>query len=78
MRYRVLRFWSSRSGRFAAETGRIDAALLEGHTFPPDVRPKIVVCGATVFAEALASALVDRGHDPAVIRIERYGTSAGL
>ena len=60
------------------ETGRIDAALLDRHTFPPDARPRIFVCGATVFAEAVASALVDRGHDPAVVRIERYGTSGGL
>jgi ferredoxin-NADP reductase len=60
------------------ETGRIDAALLARHTFPPDVRPRIFVCGATVFAEAVATALVDAGHDSAMIRIERYGTTGGL
>ncbi len=59
------------------ETGRIDAALLGRRAFAPADRPRIFVCGPTLFAEAVATTLVDLGHDPSAIRIERFGSPGG-
>jgi ferredoxin-NADP reductase len=58
-----------------AETGRIDAAMLVRRTFAPAERPRVFVCGNTLFAESVATTLVDLGHVPSSIRIERFGTS---
>jgi len=57
------------------ETGRIDEGLLERHAFGPATRPRTFVCGPTDFVETTATALVDLGHDPAWIRLERFGSS---
>jgi ferredoxin-NADP reductase len=57
------------------ETGRIDRDLLARCTFPPGERPRILVCGSTAFVESVAAALIDLGHDPSGIRLERYGNS---
>ena len=57
------------------ETGRIDADMLARRTFAPAAQPRIFVCGPTMFAEAMGTALVDLGHDPSWIRIERFGDS---
>ena len=57
------------------ETGRVDADMLVRRTFAPAERPRIFVCGPTNFAEVMATALVDLGHDPSSIRIERFGNS---
>ena len=59
------------------ETGRIDADMLSRRALPPAARPRVFVCGPTVFAEAMATTLVDLGHDPSSIRIERLGSSGG-
>jgi ferredoxin-NADP reductase len=60
------------------ETGRIDAAMLARRTFAPAARPRVFVCGNTMFAEFVSTTLVDLGHDPSCIRIERFGNSGGL
>jgi ferredoxin-NADP reductase len=60
---------------WTGETGRIDAAMLARRTIPPAERPRIFVCGPTVFAESMGTLLVDAGHDPSSIRIERFGDS---
>ncbi|MBB3086842.1 FAD-binding oxidoreductase [Geodermatophilus sabuli] len=60
---------------WSGEAGRIDADMLRRRTFPPDEDPRIFVCGATMFAEAVSSSLLDLGHSPSSIRIERYGSS---
>jgi ferredoxin-NADP reductase len=57
------------------ETGRIDRDLLARCTVPPGERPRILVCGSTAFVESVAAALIDLGHDPSGIRLERYGNS---
>ncbi len=62
---------------WTGETGRIDAAMLARRTIPPAERPRIFVCGPTVFAESMGTLLVDVGHDPSSIRIERFGDSGG-
>jgi ferredoxin-NADP reductase len=57
------------------ETGRIDADMLVRRAFAPAERPRTFVCGPTVFAESTATTLVDLGHDPSSIRIERFGST---
>ena len=53
--------------------GRVDAALLKELAWPPEPRPLVYVCGPTAFVEAVAEALVQAGHEPAMIRTERFG-----
>jgi len=53
--------------------GRIDRTMLVERAFGPTTRPRIFVCGPTVFVETIASALVDLAHDPLSIRLERFG-----
>jgi ferredoxin-NADP reductase len=57
------------------ETGRVDRAMLARHTFPPADRPRVFVCGSTPFVELVAATLIDLGHAPPDIRLERYGNS---
>ncbi|MGY1694377.1 MULTISPECIES: FAD-binding oxidoreductase [unclassified Geodermatophilus] len=60
---------------WTGRTGRIDADLLRREAFAPADRPRVFVCGPTVFVETVAGALVDLGHDPRSIRLERFGGS---
>ena len=54
---------------------RIDADMLEEVGFAPESAPWIFICGPTTFVEVGAGALVDLGHDPMMIRTERFGPS---
>jgi len=56
-------------------TGRIDGGMLARETFEPSTMPRIFVCGPTVFVETVATTLVDLGHRPSSIRLERFGFS---
>jgi len=56
-------------------TGRIDRDVLARYAFPPAERPRVFVCGSTSFVEFVAATLIDLGHDPSAIRLERYGNS---
>ena len=53
--------------------GRLTPARVAETTWPPERRPLTFVCGPTSFVEAVASALVAAGHDPARVRTERFG-----
>jgi ferredoxin-NADP reductase len=55
------------------ETRRIDRGLLHRAGFPPDDRPRIFVCGPTSLVEAVAQTLLDIGHEPNLIKTERFG-----
>jgi ferredoxin-NADP reductase len=57
--------------------GRITPADLAASGWPADFAPAVYVCGPTGFVEHVANLLVDQGHDPAVIRTERFGPSGG-
>ncbi|MDH2427291.1 ferredoxin reductase [Sphaerisporangium sp. TRM90804] len=57
--------------------GRVDAALVDAVSWPPERRPLCFVCGPTGFVEAAADLLVRAGHDPARIRTERFGPTGG-
>jgi ferredoxin-NADP reductase len=56
---------------------RVDRALLEQAGWPPDRMPRVFSCGPTRFVEAVADGLVALGHDPARIRLERFGATGG-
>ena len=52
---------------------RIDRMMLAEVAWPPSERPRVFVCGPTPLVEAVAAALVDLGHDPALVKTERFG-----
>ncbi|WP_344923402.1 ferredoxin reductase [Streptosporangium oxazolinicum] len=56
---------------------RVDAALLAETVWPPERQPAVFVCGPTGFVETVAGLLVSAGHDPRLIRTERFGPSGG-
>jgi len=58
--------WQGRSGR-------VDADLLRDVAFPPELDPRVYVCGPTSFVEAVADSLVGLGHKPGLIKTERFG-----
>ena len=62
--------WTGRRGRFDAES-------LSSLAWPPAAEPLTYICGPTGFVEAVASALVGLGHDPARILTERFGPTGG-
>jgi ferredoxin-NADP reductase len=53
--------------------GRINRELLDEIAWSPAERPLIYICGPTGFVEAAAASLVDLGHEPSLIRTERFG-----
>ena len=53
--------------------GRVDRAMLEATTRSLPDRPNVFVCGPTPFTEAVATLLVELGHEPSRIRTERFG-----
>jgi ferredoxin-NADP reductase len=55
---------------------RIDAMMLAEVAWPPAERPHVFACGPTSLVEAAATALVGLGHDPALVKTERFGPSA--
>jgi ferredoxin-NADP reductase len=56
---------------------RVDREMLAEVAWPASDQPRCYVCGPTGFVEAVASALVDLGHQPLNIRTERFGPTGG-
>ena len=56
---------------------RIDAEMLEEVGWSPEESPLVFVCGPTLLVEAVATALVSLGHDPARVKTERFGPTGG-
>ena len=54
---------------------RIDREILEDVAWSPDDRPLTYVCGPTALVEAVASTLVELGHEASRIKTERFGPS---
>src|SRR5204863_4432878 len=52
---------------------RVDAELLHEVAYPPELDPRVYVCGPTRFVEAVADVLVALGHTPDRIKTERFG-----
>jgi ferredoxin-NADP reductase len=56
---------------------RVDREMLAEVAWPPTDRPLCYVCGPTGFVETVASALVELGHAPEMVRTERFGPTGG-
>ncbi len=56
---------------------RIDRMMLAEVAWPPAERPHVFVCGGTLLVEAVATALIELGHDPARVKTERFGPTGG-
>jgi ferredoxin-NADP reductase len=56
---------------------RVDQAMLKEVAPASAEHPLIYVCGPTPFVEAVATALVDLGHEPRRIKTERFGPTGG-
>jgi ferredoxin-NADP reductase len=56
---------------------RIDRMMLAEIAWPPSERPHVFVCGPTPLVEVAATALVELGHDPALVKTERFGPTGG-
>jgi ferredoxin-NADP reductase len=56
---------------------RLTASELASWGWPPELEPRVFVCGPTGFVEAVSRMLVAQGHDPARVRTERFGPAAG-
>jgi ferredoxin-NADP reductase len=56
---------------------RIDRMMLAELAWPPGERPHVFICGPTPLVEAAATALVELGHDPALVKTERFGPTGG-
>jgi ferredoxin-NADP reductase len=56
---------------------RIDRMMVAEVAWPPSERPHVFVCGPTALVETAATALVELGHDPALVKTERFGPTGG-
>jgi ferredoxin-NADP reductase len=56
---------------------RIDREMLEEVTWPASEQPRAFVCGPTPMVESVAASLVELGHQPALIKTERFGPTGG-
>ncbi len=56
---------------------RIDAEMLDEVGWSPDESPLVFVCGPTPLVEAVGTALVNLGYDPAQVKTERFGATGG-
>jgi ferredoxin-NADP reductase len=56
---------------------RVDAEMLTEVTPSPAEEPLVFVCGPTPFVEAVASSLVELGHEAKRIKTERFGATGG-
>lgn len=61
----------------ARPAGRITAEVLATSGWPAAVNPSVFVCGPTGFVELAAGLLVDAGHDPHLVKTERFGPTGG-
>jgi ferredoxin-NADP reductase len=62
---------------WTGRTGRLDRDALRELASTPAERPLVYVCGPTGLVEAVASALVELGHNPARVLTERFGPTGG-
>ena len=51
--------------------------MLAEVAWTPSERPHVFVCGPTALVEAAAAGLVELGHDPALVKTERFGPTGG-
>jgi ferredoxin-NADP reductase len=51
--------------------------MLEEVTWAPSDQPRVFICGPTSLVESAAQAMVELGHEPALIKTERFGPTGG-
>ena len=56
---------------------RVDREMLAEVGPGAATQPHVYVCGPTPFVEAVATALVDLGHEPLSVKTERFGPTGG-
>jgi ferredoxin-NADP reductase len=56
---------------------RIDRAMLTEVGIPAPARPQVFICGPTSLVESAGQLLLDLGHEPSLIKTERFGPSGG-
>jgi ferredoxin-NADP reductase len=56
---------------------RIDEEMLREVAWGSEEAPRVFVCGPTRLVESVASTLVGMGHEPALIKTERFGPTGG-
>jgi ferredoxin-NADP reductase len=57
---------------------RIDRQMLAEIAWPPATHPRIFICGPTPLVESVAGTLTELGHDPALVKTERFGPTGGI
>ena len=62
-----------RPADWSSYTRRIDRAMLQSVGFAPSAHPRIFVCGPTPLVESAARDLRALGHEPHLIKTERFG-----
>lgn len=62
---------------WAGWSRRVDAEMLRDVGPDPRLRPRAFVCGPTPFVEHVADLLVEAGHDPRMVKTERFGPTGG-
>jgi ferredoxin-NADP reductase len=67
----------SRPEGWSGYHSRIDGEMLGEVAWSPDESPLAFVCGPTPLVEAVGSALVGLGHDPARVKTERFAATGG-
>ncbi|MCP2266979.1 ferredoxin reductase [Promicromonospora thailandica] len=56
---------------------RLTDSELAAWGWPPELEPRVYVCGPTGFVETVSRMLVAQGHDPSRVRTERFGPAGG-
>ena len=56
---------------------RIDRMMLAEVAWPATEKPRVFVCGPTPLVESVAATLVDLGHQPSLVKTERFGPTGG-
>jgi len=56
---------------------RIDRKMLNEVGWPAAENPRIFVCGPTPLVESAAATLVELGHQPTLVKTERFGPTGG-
>jgi ferredoxin-NADP reductase len=70
-------FTRSQPAGWTGYARRVDAEMLGEVGHASGERPHVYVCGPTPFVEAVATALVELGHEPQRIKTERFGPTGG-
>jgi ferredoxin-NADP reductase len=65
------------SADWTGRRGRVDADMLRDVGWSAADKARCFVCGPTPFVEAVAGALVDLGHEPGLVKTERFGPTGG-